>query len=431
MLHLRLLRRSIVACGFAAGFLASLVFCTPLHAYAFLVDVEIVPTADSDGSNASTMTHAQAIQEIAKMNTIWARNGGKIRFRLSPAADLNKVVQNTLLNNDCILQPGMNERTIPLLTDSEIDRNSLCDYDGPHSERTSFAAARADRIIVFSRGGNDSVKYDEEDGNWVLSSTSGGYSWLDSWYVVMPANFSGDPTLLSHEVGHYLNAAHPFDDAYKPQNTVEAAQMMADWLVDHPGDDPRNVFDYDARSKYAVHDTRPDPGVGMFVSAFLGTHCEPENDSVTVLLKVDGVTTYQKLTPDRANVMSYFKLCPGFDFHLSEDQLANASYALTHGTRKHLLDLSGDSCYGGGGGGGQSGRGASPVELLKASLRKIANCTLLAKKVMPWEMVMGEIYSNPADRRPGYRRFENVAVQETLEQRLVTTILEVPEVIVE
>jgi len=47
MHRLRLLRRSIVAYGFAAGFLASLAFCTPLHA--FLVDVEIVRTADSDG----------------------------------------------------------------------------------------------------------------------------------------------------------------------------------------------------------------------------------------------------------------------------------------------------------------------------------------------------------------------------------------------
>jgi len=418
--------------------------CLPGDTSAYTVDVEIVPTANADGSQASSMTQEQAESQISMANAIWARNGGKIQFRLWPHTDFQQPEKHTELNNDCILQPGVTQRSVTAITDPGFDTDALCDSEPPHIARVNFAIERPNRIVVFSRGGNLRLKYikddGEDEGHWTLTTSSGGSSPVGSNFIVMPANFSGDSTLLAHELGHYFGLSHTFDDVLKPKDRTEAATMMAEWAADNPSEDPRYAFDRDRHSKNTdavVFDTPPDPGTGLFNTVFRGNYCSTKNKSVSVSVTIDGETTVQTLTPDRANVMSYFKHCPVFHFHFSKQQLDKTVEALLTGIRSHLhydsLLGSGGSCYGGSGGGADSGGNrtgwvAPPgltEEDLKLSLRKLAACLLLMKEPMPWEMVMGDIYINPAELRPGYRQVGELAIDEVLEQQYIDSLLKI------
>ncbi|MEO1086761.1 MAG: hypothetical protein AAFY88_21215 [Acidobacteriota bacterium] len=337
---------------------------------------------------------------------------------------------------------GMNAAEIVKVTDPDLDKDSLCDREAPHVARTEFAINRADRIVVFSRGGSQRVEYDDDAGNWILKP-SGGFA--RDWFVVMPADFSHDATLLSHELGHYFNSPHTFDDAVKPADISEAATFMQQWAATNPQDDPTAVFDFDARWDPPILDTPPDPSTALVAKVY-GSECSKRGATISVPVSIGGQQTTFKLTPDRANVMSYFKHCPNIPrFYLSEGQLANAMDALAGGNRSHLLTETvgdgkgtGGSCYGSVSHGSTSHRPKKPAtpkppgltpEDLRLSLRKLAACLVLAKDPLPWETVMGGIYSNPAERRPGFTRLEGLAVHEVREQKWLASLLERPPII--
>lgn len=391
--------------------------------------VQIVRTADDDGGRASTLTEAKAKAAIERANAVYRRNGGDVQFELHPASNFDELVKSTALNRDCIMAPGQTDATINANTDGDLDndgavgtskdRDILCDYTTSITARTAYAVARADRIIVWSRGGNDAVKWDGGAGHWVASHPSGGASSANGYYVRMPKSFGND-TLLAHEIGHYLHTAHTFGSS--PKSIAEARQKMETWAANNPGKDPRDVFDGDSRVEYAVHDTPPDPRASLLIAVHGGDGCntDPAKGRVTVPATVNGVTKNYVLEPDRANVMSYFKGCPGFDHHQSKGQYEQIHLALESGNRKALVSGTGSSCY---------ESGASPGDLpdtqakLSALVRKISRCLILAKKPLPWEIVTGEIYSNPAVKRAGFVKRGNVAVHLAKEAALLKSMM--------
>ena len=422
------------------------------------VAVQFVRTANDDGSSPSVLTRKNAEDAITRMNTVWARNGGDVKFHLHPASNFISrtnvgLVRSTLLNNDCVLQPGMNAATIKAKTKADLDGDGkggttkdgdkLCNYTSSKIARTAFSLERGGRIIVFSRGGNNYVKWNKYEGHWELKQSSGGRG-LPS-YVRMPYKFGGS-TLLAHEIGHYMHLAHPSSGVNpppKPSTTSStthpfaavakervrlekwAREVMEKWAKDHPGDDPRNVFDGDSHGKYPVRDTPPDPR-GKLFAAVNGDKCDPAKPTVTIQATVNGQTKNYVLAPNRALVMSYFKGCRGFAFHLSKDQYEQVHKALLSGNRGELIDRK-HSCYKQDAEGWTPGPQPSKKGQLMQHVRKLALCKILQKEPLPWEKFMGvDIYRNPRDLRQGFVVRDGVGVNQTRENALMNSILAEP-----
>lgn len=394
----------------------------------YVLSIQFVRTADDDGGRASTLTKANAEAAIARANQVYRRKGGDVEFRLHSASNFDELIQSTALNRDCIMAAGQTDATINANTDgdldndgtvgSDADRDALCDYTTSINARTAYAIARSDRIIVYSRGGNDAVAWDGTAGHWTASHPSGGASSANGFYVRMPKSF-GDDTLLAHEVGHYLHTAHTFGSS--PANVTEARQKMEKWAADHPGDDPRNVFDGDRGVEYAVLDTPPDPRGTLLISVHGGDGCDPDpaKGRVTVPVKVGNTTTNYVLEPDRALVMSYFKGCAGFDHYQSKGQYEQIHKALTVGNRRGLVEGDPGSCYSNG---SDPGELATTEQKLTALIRKISRCILLTKRPMPWEPVELDIYSQPEQLSRGWKAIGGVGVHVAREQQLLRSL---------
>lgn len=396
----------------------------------YVLKVQFVRTADDDGARPSTLTKTNALAAIDRANEVYRRNGGDVQFALHSASNFDHLIESTALNRDCILAPGQTDATIDANTKADLDgdgknatdadRDMLCDYTTSTTARTAYAIARADRIIVYSRGGNDGVKWSSTDGHWLAFHPTGGASSANGYYVRMPKSFGGS-TLLAHEVGHYLHTAHTFGSA--PTSIAQARQKMEAHAAAHPGDDPRNVFDGDRNVTFAVLDTPPDPRANLLIAVHGGNGCDPDpaKGRVTVPVKVNGVTKNYVLEPDRANVMSYFKGCAGFDHHQSKGQYEQIHLALEQGNRRGLVHGDPGSCYENGS--SASGTADTPAELA-ALVRKISRCILLTKKPMPWEIVAGEIFTNPATRRAGFVKRGGMAVHSVKEAKLLQEIVQ-------
>jgi hypothetical protein len=396
----------------------------------YKLKVQFVRTADDDGGSASKLTRSDAGAAIARANAVYRRNGGDVQFELHPASNFDTLIKSTPLNRDCVLAPGQSEATIASNTDGDLnndflfgtdfDRDLLCNYTTTRSARTAYAVQRADRIIVYSRGGNDSLEWDKQAGRWVFGHPTGGASSGNGFYVRMPASF-GDSTLLAHELGHYLHAAHTFGPS--PETVAEARTLMEKWAKDHPGADPRAVFDGDSRVQYAVHDTPPDPRKSLLIAVHGGDGCDPDpaKGRVTISVKVDGKTKSYTLEPDRANVMSYFKGCAGFDHHMSKGQYQQIHAALTAGNRKALLRDDTAGCY-------KQGSALGAPVTTKAQLaevvRGVSRCLLDAYFPLPWEPATEQIYRKAADPRPGFVKLDKLAVDTARESAMLQTIVD-------
>lgn len=389
----------------------------------YTLQIQFVRTADDDGGRPSKLTRTQANQAIARANEVYRRNGGDVAFVMHPASDFDDLIESTALNRDCIFAAGQTTATIEANTDHSVDPNTLCDSVTPSNARTAYGLERADRIVVFSRGGNFAVEWDGNGGHWHVKRPSGGQSWGTQSYVRMPDDFNGS-TLLAHELGHYLHNPHTFndDDSADVATIADAKRVMEAWVAEHPDDHPSAVFDGDARSGYVVNDTPPDPRGSVLIAGHKGaTKCDLDRGSVTVAIRVNGATQNVTLTPDRSNVMSYFKGCDNFPQHFSDDQYKNIHAALA-GNRRDLLGSDEGGCYSNGSGGAVVTTESGLID----SIRKVAACKLLVKKPMPWEEVMGTIYSQPGDLKPGFTKIGGIGVHRVREKALLRALRTAP-----
>jgi hypothetical protein len=149
----------------------------------YTLKVLFVRLADDDGSKPSALTKANAQAAIDRANTIFRANRGDIRFEMAPESDFVGHIRNTTMNHDCVLQPGWTEATIANQTTQDVngdgtanyaDYRAMCDDTGPIALRNAYAVPRPNRLVVYSRGGSEYVKW--EDTHYVLKYASGGHS---------------------------------------------------------------------------------------------------------------------------------------------------------------------------------------------------------------------------------------------------------------
>ena len=384
------------------------------------VNVQFVRTADDDGSQASSLSKSGAEAALAKLNEVWARNGGDVRFHLHPASNFDSLIHSTLLNQDCTFKRGWSAAKVEQQTKPDLDPETMCGKERHKIARNAYGLARGNRVVVFSRGGREYLKFDAEAGHWIVKKATGGASSYAAYYIRMPPSFSGS-TLLAHEMGHYMHAAHPF--GHQPKTIDDARALMEGWVKDHPGSDPAEIFDRDTRVTFSVHDTPPDPSSGLFKTVH-GNACDPAKATVTIPDVAVGRTKKNVvLAPDRRNIMSYFKGCD-FDHYLSTGQWERVHEALETGNRKELVTPRAATCYEAG---FTPGPPIDTPAKLAELLRKIVACTILQKEPMPWELVERDIYVNPADKRTrGVRVIGGVGVNVSNERAFVDDVIAAP-----
>jgi len=361
--------------------------------------VLFVRLADDDGSKASTLTKANAQAAIVAANTIFRANGGDVMFEMAPESDFSTVIRNTTMNHDCLLQPGWNETTIGSQTREDVngdgsvdggDYRAMCNDASVVAARNAYALLRPNRLVVYSRGGSEYVRWAKT--HYVLKYASGGHSGENLLYVAMPHSFGGGP-LLGHELGHYFHLPHTFGwDSYVAESRLDAAKKISDWVATHPNEDPLGCFDGDRRIVPAILDTPPDAG-GTVLEEANGDKCDPVNGSVSFVVNVGGVQKTVQLTPDRHNIMSYFYSCQ-WSFHFSRNQYTIVDNSIAAGNRHPLTvgDPAERPCYEALHPERDSQKDA--LASLRDTLRKVANCHLLSRKPWRWELI-ANIYATP------------------------------------
>ena len=289
------------------------------------------------------ITRTVRLQFIATTNTIafdpqllvpvvTAMNGffgpGKIEFVYDPARDF-VVEDNTLLDQDWeLVDVGSlsNPESIP----PTVDDTRF------HKERQRVAAQHIGKLVVYISLGSN-LEW-QGTGGWAVRERGFHYSSTSADYVATAAVYwrppggSIDPNTLAHEIGHYLHEFHTM--GYMP-TTIAAAADSIRTAVDSWGwsrNQALRVFDADYPF---VIDTPPDPGPDLFAAANGAACGGPDYVDVPVTFANGSQQTF-RIEPDRTNLMSYFKGCPGIH-GFSTGQFLRMRVALEHGNRNHLL----------------------------------------------------------------------------------------------
>ncbi len=289
------------------------------------VQLYVVRTADSDGSNAAALDLASMEIMVAAANRTYLAAG--VEFQFNVATGIHpQVVNNTLLNRDGVFAAGYD------LTDPKVEpKFDATKYD---LARNTFARKFIGKIVVFvSRG--DSASFNTTTKKWESVPRNGGFSnWLDLFVALPSIPANNEEFFLAHELGHYLHIGHTF--SYYTSTKQEMIDLVRN-MVNSGEWDKNNLlpnFDGDAP---LITDTPADPGNAFWASIW-GNDCgDPTHDSYA--LKVDfspGVSRTINFKPDRDNVMSYFKHCSG-EKHISPQQAAYVKGALDYGNRNILL----------------------------------------------------------------------------------------------
>lgn len=392
----------------------------------FEIAVQFVRTANDDGSYPSPLTRSQAQAALNYANTVWARKGGDIRFYMHPASNFDSLIKMDELNRDCIYAPGWSPAKVGRTTTGDLDGDGVKGHAGDADvicggitrlTRAAYGLARANRIVVLSRGDYRHVRWNRSAGRWETYNSSGGGANSIRPYIRV-STLGG--TLLAHEIGHYLNVGHTFGS--QPKSLAEARAIMEVYAAKYPGANPASVFDPDARAvDRPVLDTSPDPSAG-FWEHLHADPCDPAATTASVDITVKGKTQSVVLAPDRDLIMSYFKSCDR-PHYISPGQYEHVHKALLHGNRRPLI-YGKASCYDNG---WQPGPAVGNETQFVARMRSIVDCIVLARDPAPWEVDGRDVYVNPADaNRIGFRQRGSIAVHGSRERALVHQLLRSP-----
>ena len=142
-------------------------------------------------------------------------------------------------------------------------------------------------------------------------------------------------TALAHEMGHYLHLGHTH--GWLPKDKSEFVDLVNKGLTQW-GYTKLNVaqmFDGDVG---AVTDTPADPGPDLY-KAITGDACSATN-AISIPVTTAGQSFNVSFSPDRRNIMSYYKDCPFPEgFHLSSQQAQRARESIEFGNRLPLVNL--------------------------------------------------------------------------------------------
>jgi WD40 repeat protein len=284
----------------------------------YFLRIKPVLLADDDGTNQATITAAGIQSRVDIVNTVYATAGVKIKF--DPAIDVLQVT-SSLLNRSFTVLDKPDVGTDKWSKEPAVDATT---HDGA---RWGFARLFPGKLVVFFR---KRVQLIESNGVWEVAG-SGGASSGRSMYVDMPGS-GGDLTLLAHEMGHYLQLPHPFVSGVK--TVADAASKIKGFVESGQASVARGLEALDG-DRYWVTDTPSDARGSIFESEGLD-RCGTVGQ-ITIPVKFgDGTSHDYTLKPDRSNIMSYFKDCPG-NKSLSLQQARRMRDSLEMGLRHDLI----------------------------------------------------------------------------------------------
>lgn len=214
------------------------------------------------------------------------------------------------------------------------------DWSRFHAARQIMAKSHHGKLVVFVSNGT-AKDFDSSLSSWILhdrgfhfSSTLADFVATSAYYwrpgvAAMPM----DPNTLAHEIGHYFHLSHTM---WQMPKTVTDAAVALRTAVENWGwnaNDADKLFDADLPF---IADTPPDPGPDLFASVNAGDACGGSNFVDVPVTFTNGTQRSYRLQPDRTNLMSYFKGCPG-PHGFSVEQIRRMRVAIEHGNRQHLL----------------------------------------------------------------------------------------------
>lgn len=285
--------------------------------------LQVVRTADDDGSNVGAITANGVVSLVSTANQIFA--DADVEFVYDPATDFTHI-NSTLLNRDFTPLSDLTKAT-------DKDKEPAVTQVPHRRAKRQIAELFNDSITVFfSR--RSRLAFSTSKGHWEeLSGNKHSSSGLGGW-VNMLGSASG--SILAHEIGHFLQNRHPFGK--RPATVAEAAETIKKYVEDgHDKADGIAVFDGDVRW---VTDTPPDPGPALF-EAVHGSACATDEKVDVEVTFADGTKKTYGLGPDRTNVMSYFRCNNlGMPVSLTAQQAWRVRDTLDTGLRHRLIATS-------------------------------------------------------------------------------------------
>lgn len=332
----------------------------------YQASLRILRVCDWGGANCGSTDANDVRGALDWANALQYRSGGKLRFVVDPATDFAATINADGMNNTC--KPVAN---LASYTDNDPNNDGASDQadidflcppvaDGGLGEAIGQTIDGTGAIAVYSRGGFKAVAWNPATMKWDRVQHSGGYSSCTGHSVTLTNKF-GASTFVAHELGHYFCSPHTF---WNQPKTMAALTALIKNFVTGGGAQPtqttailKELFDGDAKmnfedefaylSAYPINDTPPDPDAAPFEEVFgqnpnvnEGAACFLGSTSVSTTIAYGSpwnLSQKYTLTPDRRNVMSYFKGCFG-QYHYFSAQQVNRQNAAALGHRASVVD---------------------------------------------------------------------------------------------
>ncbi len=303
------------------------------------VHVHAILCANDDGSGGTSDHNAVDALYIEKLieatNIIYSNTG--IQFVYDHTSNFEQL-NSSLLNLDFTIPADLNlygDEEHPPLTDKEIKKLSEI-----HShERQRIGKMYHHKMVLLFCDGNMLI-YDKQ---WKIIPRTFAFSGSNLDFVALPTHkgsIQGFANLLAHEIGHYFHLQHPhkiFDFNGKqrhPENLMEISKLIKNYvnLQNNNIAEGLNVFDGDG-----YNDTPPDASNEIFKSVYGSDgDCGLKNQIPIPIIFDNGSSHTYILSPDRGNVMSYFKHCINFKMHFSQEQIQHMKKSIYEKNRWHL-----------------------------------------------------------------------------------------------
>lgn len=332
----------------------------------YQTSLRILRVCDGDGTDCGATSASDVRGALDWANALQYRSEGKLRFVVDPLTDFAATIKSDGLNNDC--KPVSN---LASYTDNDpnndgvsnqADIDFLCPPtpDGGLGEIIGKAIDETGAVAVYSRGGYKAVAWNDQAKMWTRTPHNGGFSSCMGHSVTLTSKF-GASTFVAHELGHYFCSPHTFWN--QPKSLSALTTLIKDYVLGG-GAGPtsttailKELFDGDSKgtfdgayvylAAFPINDTPPDPDMKLYEGTFgldpdvdENAECFLSANSVSTTIAYGSpywLTQQYTLTPDRRNVMSYFKHCFG-DYHYFSQQQINRQYAAALNHRANVVD---------------------------------------------------------------------------------------------
>ena len=288
----------------------------------YRIRVQAIAIADDDGSHAPNITASQIKTRLEAVNTIFA--SANIEFVFDEQEDF-LTMKSTLHNRDFTVleEPNVDGDKWDHLP--EID-------EATHKEaRNELAKQFVGRLVMIIHH-REEIKKDEDENLWSIVFNGGGSSGGTQFYLEMSQGLTAND--IAHELGHYLQLPHTFEKGF---NTVSDAATRIRKYVEDEGHEKKDGLDALDGDRAIILDTPADVASKIWQNEGLNKCGSVSQITIPVEFS-DGSEKDYTLEPDRGNIMSYFKGCPGTKT-FSPQQIRRMRDALELRLRHHLITV--------------------------------------------------------------------------------------------